>query len=49
MSTSTAVVRESPPRANDGFYTDRINGGGPGTFTYQVCNAGTKRVPIKPR
>ena len=26
---------------NDGFYTDRIGGGGPGTFTYQVCNAGT--------
>src|SRR5207253_723192 len=27
---------------NDGFYTDRIGGGGPGTFTYQVCNAGTQ-------
>jgi hypothetical protein len=26
---------------NDGFYTDRIGGGGPGTFTYQVCNEGT--------
>jgi hypothetical protein len=26
---------------NDGFYTDRIGGHGPGTFTYQVCNAGT--------
>jgi hypothetical protein len=26
---------------NDGFYTDRIDGGGPGTFTYQVCEAGT--------
>jgi hypothetical protein len=26
---------------NDGFYTDRIGGGGPGTFTYQVCEAGT--------
>jgi hypothetical protein len=27
---------------NDGFYTDRINGHGPGTFTYRVCNAGTQ-------
>ena len=26
---------------NDGFYTDRIGGGGPGAFTYQVCNAGS--------
>jgi hypothetical protein len=26
---------------NDGFYTDRIGGGGQGTFIYQVCNAGT--------
>jgi hypothetical protein len=26
---------------NDGFYTDRIGGPPPGTFTYQVCNAGT--------
>ena len=26
---------------NDGFYTDRIGGSGPGSFTYQVCNAGT--------
>jgi hypothetical protein len=26
---------------NDGFYTDRIGGRPPGTFTYQVCNAGT--------
>jgi hypothetical protein len=34
---STLIVTTS----NDGFYTDRIGGGGPGTFTYQVCNAGT--------
>jgi len=27
---------------NDGFFTDRIGGGGSGTFTYQVCNAGTQ-------
>jgi arylsulfatase A-like enzyme len=27
---------------NDGFYTDRIGGPPPGTFTYQVCNAGTQ-------
>jgi len=26
---------------NDGFYTDRIGGRGPGSFTYQVCEAGT--------
>jgi hypothetical protein len=26
---------------NNGFYTDRIGGRPPGTFTYQVCNAGT--------
>ena len=26
---------------NDGFYTDRIGGRPPGTFTYQVCNRGT--------
>jgi hypothetical protein len=26
---------------NDGFYTDRIGGSGPGSFTYQVCEAGT--------
>jgi len=26
---------------NDGFYTDRIGGPPPGTFTYQVCNRGT--------
>jgi hypothetical protein len=26
---------------NDGFYTDRIGGRPPGTFTYQVCNSGT--------
>ena len=28
--------------ANDGFYTDRIPGHGPGSFTYQVCNAGSQ-------
>jgi hypothetical protein len=28
--------------ANDGFYTDSIGGRGHGTFTYQVCNAGTQ-------
>ena len=28
--------------ANDGFYMDRSNGRGPGTFTYRVCNAGTQ-------
>ena len=28
--------------ANDGFYTDRILGHGQGSFTYQVCNAGTQ-------
>jgi hypothetical protein len=33
----TAIVRTR----NDGFYTDRIGGPPPGTFTYQVCNAGT--------
>jgi hypothetical protein len=27
---------------NDGFYTDKIGGPPPGTFTYQVCNAGTQ-------
>ena len=27
--------------ANDGFYTDPVGGHGHGTFTYQVCNAGT--------
>ena len=27
---------------NDGFYTDRTGGPPPGTFTYQVCNAGTQ-------
>jgi len=27
---------------SDGFYTDKIGGRGPGTFTYQVCNAGTQ-------
>src|SRR5206468_590686 len=27
---------------NDGFFTDRIGGPPPGTFTYQVCNAGTQ-------
>jgi hypothetical protein len=26
---------------NDGFYTDRIGGPPPGTFTFQVCNRGT--------
>ena len=26
---------------NDGFYTDRIGGPPPGTFTYKVCNGGT--------
>jgi hypothetical protein len=26
---------------NNGFYTDRIGGRPPGTFTYQVCNTGT--------
>ena len=26
---------------NNGFYTDRIGGPPPGTFTYQVCNRGT--------
>jgi hypothetical protein len=30
-----AVIR------NDGFYTDRIGGPPPGTFTYRVCNRGT--------
>lgn len=28
--------------ANDGFYTDRIGGHKPGTFTYRVCNAGSQ-------
>jgi hypothetical protein len=28
--------------ANDGFYTDRINGHGSGSFTYRVCNSGTQ-------
>ena len=28
--------------ANDGFYTDRIGGRGPGSFTYRVCNSGTQ-------
>jgi photosystem II stability/assembly factor-like uncharacterized protein len=27
---------------NDGFYTDKIGGPPPGTFTYQVCNQGTQ-------
>jgi hypothetical protein len=27
---------------NDGFYTDKIGGPPPGTFTYQVCNASTQ-------
>jgi len=27
---------------NDGSYTDKIGGPPPGTFTYQVCNAGTQ-------
>jgi len=27
--------------SNAGFYTDRIGGRPPGTFTYQVCNSGT--------
>jgi hypothetical protein len=27
---------------NDGFYTDKIGGPPPGTFTYQVCNKGTQ-------
>jgi hypothetical protein len=27
--------------ANDGFYTDNIDQRGPGTYTYQVCEAGT--------
>jgi hypothetical protein len=27
---------------NDGFYTDRIGGRGPATFTYRVCNSGTQ-------
>jgi hypothetical protein len=27
---------------NDGFYTDRIGGHGHGSFTYQVCNAGSQ-------
>ena len=27
---------------NDGFYTDKIGGRGSGTFTYQVCEAGTQ-------
>jgi hypothetical protein len=26
---------------NDGFYTDRIGGRPPGTFTYQVCDTRT--------
>jgi hypothetical protein len=28
--------------ANDGFYTDRVGHRVHGTFTYQVCNAGTQ-------
>jgi serine protease len=28
--------------ANDGAYTDSTNARGHGTFTYQVCNAGTQ-------
>jgi hypothetical protein len=28
--------------ANDGSYTDRIGGRGPGSFTYRVCNQGTQ-------
>ena len=28
--------------ANDGLYTDRISGHGSGSFTYQVCNAGSQ-------
>ena len=27
---------------NDGAYTDTINGGGHGTFTYRVCQQGTQ-------
>ena len=27
---------------NNGFYTDRIGGRGPGSFTYRVCNTGTQ-------
>ena len=27
---------------NDGFYTDRIDGSGHGSFTYKVCEAGTQ-------
>ena len=27
---------------NDGFYTDKIGGPPPGTFTYKICNAGSQ-------
>ena len=42
--TNVDVKRGGTPLAttgNDGFHTDNIGGKGAGSFTYQVCNAGT--------
>jgi N-acetylmuramoyl-L-alanine amidase len=43
-STDVDVYRDGnviATTANDGFYTDNIDQRGPGTYTYQVCEAGT--------
>lgn len=43
-STNIDVYRDGSlvaTTANDGFYTDDINNRGPGSYTYQVCEAGT--------
>ena len=43
-STSVDIYRNGnliATTANDGFYTDSISGRGGGSFTYQVCEAGT--------
>ncbi len=43
-STNVDVYRDGAvitTTANDGFYTDNINNRGGGSYTYQVCEAGT--------
>jgi len=45
VSTTVDVYRNNAflvNTQNDGAYTDTINGAGHGTFTYQVCNAGSQ-------
>jgi hypothetical protein len=44
-STNVDIHRNGPviaTTANDGFYTDSPGTRGHGTYTYQVCNAGTQ-------